>query len=64
MWKLKACDRCSGDVFISRDEYNDWYEQCLQCGKRGSLRRVAEVKTQPTARGAHKEEGYTDEDMR
>ncbi len=32
IWKLKSCPRCGGDVFLNRDEYNWWYEQCLQCG--------------------------------
>jgi len=57
MWKLKACDRCGGDVFISRDEYNDWYEQCLQCGKRGELKHIVEIRKQPLAKRAHPKEG-------
>ncbi len=64
MWKLKACNRCGGDIFISRDEYNDWYEQCLQCGKLSPLRRVVEVKSQPAIKMAHSEKGSIDEDMR
>lgn len=30
-WKLKACPRCGGDLFIYKDEYG-WKESCLQCG--------------------------------
>lgn len=29
-WKLKACPRCGGDIYIDRD-LESWYEQCLQC---------------------------------
>ena len=31
MFKLKACPRCHGDLFVDRDYYG-WYEQCIQCG--------------------------------
>ena len=39
MWKLKACPRCRGDVFIDR-ELDSWYEQCLQCGYQRELRDI------------------------
>ena len=35
-WKLKSCPRCTGDMFVDRDE-NGWYEQCLLCCYRRSL---------------------------
>lgn len=47
MWRLKGCNRCSGDVFIEKDEYG-WYEQCLQCGHRAELQSISEFKKQPT----------------
>lgn len=35
----KRCPKCNGNIFIDRDshvdseeEYNGWYEWCLQCG--------------------------------
>jgi len=30
LW-LKACPRCSGDLFLDYDQYG-WYKACLQCG--------------------------------
>ena len=36
MWKLKACPRCGGDVFIGSG-LDTWYEQCLQCGYQREL---------------------------
>jgi Zn ribbon nucleic-acid-binding protein len=48
MWKLKACPRCEGDVFIDKDKEHDiWYEQCLQCGYQRELRVVCEFEAQP-----------------
>ena len=44
MWKLKSCPRCGGDVFVDRDVYEGWYEQCLQCGYRAALRNIADAK--------------------
>ena len=42
MWKLKACPRCGGDVFIDQD-LSGWYEHCLQCGYRSDLQTIVEV---------------------
>ena len=28
---LKACPRCSGDLYIAGDIYGD-YKECIQCG--------------------------------
>jgi hypothetical protein len=36
-WKLKACTRCGGDLFIDRD-FDGWFEQCLQCSHRRELK--------------------------
>ena len=46
MWKLKACPRCGGDVFIDRRP-DIWYEQCLQCGYQRELRDIREFEAQP-----------------
>ncbi len=45
MWKTKGCSRCRGDLFLDRDQYG-WQEYCLQCGYRGDLKNIAEVKKQ------------------
>jgi hypothetical protein len=37
MWKLKACPRDHGDLFINQD-LDGWNEKCLQCGYRRELR--------------------------
>lgn len=46
MWKLKACRRCGGDVFIDKGP-DTWYEQCLQCGYQCELRDIREFEAQP-----------------
>lgn len=46
MWKLKACPRCGGDVFIDKG-LDSWYEQCLQCGYQRELRDIREVQAMP-----------------
>jgi hypothetical protein len=52
MWKIRACPRCQGDLFVAKD-MDGWFEQCLQCGYRREMRPIAEVKetkkVQPTA---------------
>jgi len=45
MWKLKACPRCGGDVFIDK-RVSNWYEQCLQCGYQRELRDILEFEAQ------------------
>ena len=35
-WRIGACPRCGGSLFIDKDE--EWYEQCLNCGYRGELK--------------------------
>ncbi|NLE08738.1 MAG: hypothetical protein GX631_05755 [Dehalococcoidales bacterium] len=30
-WKLRACPRCKGDIYVERDN-EEVYERCLQCG--------------------------------
>jgi len=48
MWKLKACPRCEGDVFIDKNKEHDiWYEQCLQSGYQRELRDIREFEAQP-----------------
>ncbi len=39
MWKLKACPRCGGDVFIDKG-LDNWYMACLQCGYQRELREI------------------------
>jgi len=36
VWKLKSCPRCGGDVFVDQD-FDTWFEQCLQCSHRREL---------------------------
>ena len=36
MYRLKNCPRCSGDLFLDRDEYG-WFEMCIQCGHMRSM---------------------------
>jgi hypothetical protein len=47
-WKLRNCPRCQGDLFIDRD-MDGWYEQCLQCGYRRSMKPIAEPKREQPA---------------
>lgn len=42
-WRLKACARCNGDVFIDRD-MDGWFEQCLQCSYRRELKDIKDFK--------------------
>ena len=44
-WKLKACTRCGGDLFVDRD-MDGWFEQCLQCSFRRELHYINESKKQ------------------
>ncbi len=30
-WKLRGCPRCSGDVYVEKDN-DETNERCLQCG--------------------------------
>ena len=50
VWKLKACPRCGGDVFVDR-EFDVWYAQCLQCSHRREVE-VVEPKKRPVPAGA------------
>lgn len=38
-WKLRACAKCGGDMYIDRD-MDGWFEQCLQCSHRHELREL------------------------
>ncbi len=42
-WKLKACTRCGGDLFMDKD-IDCWFEQCLQCSYRKELKDIMEFK--------------------
>ena len=45
-WKLKACPRCGGDIFVDRD-LESWFEQCLQCSHWRELADSAVAVDQP-----------------
>lgn len=49
-WRLKACSRCSGDLFIDRD-MDGWFEQCLQCSYRRQLKDIRDFKKTAVAVG-------------
>jgi DNA-directed RNA polymerase subunit RPC12/RpoP len=49
-WRLKACARCSGDLFIDRD-MDGWFEQCLQCSYRRELKDIKDFKKTAVAVG-------------
>ncbi len=36
MWKIKACPKCKGDLFVDYDE-DGMFNHCLQCGYIGSI---------------------------
>lgn len=38
MWRLKSCPRCSGDMFIGKED--TWYQQCIQCAYRYELKEL------------------------
>lgn len=40
-WRIKACTRCHGDLYIDRD-INGRYEKCLQCGYSRELKDIFE----------------------
>lgn len=42
-WRIKACPKCGGDMFIDRD-FDSWYEHCLQCSYRIELKAMNRVK--------------------
>ncbi|HXY74893.1 MAG TPA: hypothetical protein VEH58_06180 [Dehalococcoidales bacterium] len=44
-WRLKACSRCGGDVYIDKD-IDGWFEQCLQCSFRHELKDLIQFKKQ------------------
>lgn len=45
-WRLKACPRCQGDVFMDKD-LDGWFEQCLQCSFRRELKDIREFNKRP-----------------
>ena len=64
-WKLKACARCGGDLFIDRD-MDGWFEQCLQCSYRRELRESKGYEPQLVPIGVkqtHTEDWRPDEDF-
>ena len=54
-WKVRACPRCGGDMFVDRD-FDSWYEQCLQCSYRTALKPLGPVKEPgvPAGKGSKK----------
>jgi len=64
-WKLKACARCGGDLFVDRD-MDGWFEQCLQCSYRRELRELRNFKPQLVpvrVKQAHAENWSLDKDF-
>lgn len=45
IWKLKACPRCGGDIFLDKI-VNTWSVQCLQCSYQRELGNMSEVELQ------------------
>jgi hypothetical protein len=45
MWRFKSCPKCKGDILVDQD-YNRWFELCLQCGYRRELQDVVETQQQ------------------
>ena len=43
-WRLKACPRCHGDVYLDR-ESDGWFEKCLQCSYNRELKDLSEFNT-------------------
>ena len=46
IWRLKACPRCGGDIFIDSD-MDTWYAQCLQCSHRLEMESFDERNYEP-----------------
>ena len=63
MWKLKGCIRCSGDMFVDRDEYG-WYEVCLRCGYRSELVIPSKHDRQPAGKGKKREPALAGQNKR
>lgn len=47
----KRCPKCGGNVYIDKDYYNGWYEQCLQCSQTRYLETIVEVQEQVSNKG-------------
>ena len=43
MWKLKGCSRCEGDLLIEKDQFDGWFELCIQCGFRYDLKELVKA---------------------
>lgn len=54
-WRLKACPRCAGDVYIAKD-IDGWFEQCLQCGCRHQLKEISHYQAPGVLAGRLKED--------
>jgi len=54
-WRLKACPRCQGDVYIDKDA-EGWFEQCLQCGCRRGFKELGEFNRDAVGVGAIRED--------
>ena len=53
MWRLKSCPRCSGDMFIGKDDH--WFQQCIQCSYRVELKMLENFNKEPLRIPAEKE---------
>jgi hypothetical protein len=57
-WKLNSCSRCNGDMFIEKELYYGWYEQCIMCGYTNELRYIAKLEHQSVRTKWEREIGH------
>lgn len=60
-WKFKSCPKCSGDMFIERDEHSV-YEQCLLCCYRRTINDTASVSQFGSEPDLHRERAGANEE--
>ena len=48
MFIQKRCPKCGGNVYIDKDYYYGWYEQCLQCSHTCYLETIVKVQDKIT----------------
>lgn len=60
-WRLKACPRCQGDVYIDKDA-DGWFEQCLQCSCRREFREIGLFQRDAVGVGSTREDWSKDAD--
>ena len=55
----KRCPKCGGNVYLDKDYYYGWYEQCLQCSHTRYLETITEVEEQVGKANLKQAEGGT-----